>query len=202
MQSIVRSFRAGRFLAAFVLSALSIIVVPAVASARCPSRASSKPFEEFGDHAHYALVEGGSFEEGAPGWSLSDATIIEENESFEVAGGGSHSLEIDSDGVAISPSFCVSSEYPSFRFVARRTSGYLGALNVIVRWTDAWGVTHDATSATVQLGTSWALTPVLRLSGVLPLWMPGSTLNVRLVFQPAWGASWAIDDVYIDPYSR
>jgi hypothetical protein len=33
--------------------------------------------------------------------------------------------------------------------------------------------------------------------------MPGSTLEVKLVFKPeAYGGAWAIDDVFIDPYSR
>ena len=38
---------------------------------------------------------------------------------------------------------------------------------------------------------------------MLPLWMPGSTLNVHLVFRPqSYGGAWAIDDVYVDPYKK
>ena len=41
------------------------------------------------------------------------------------------------------------------------------------------------------------------LGASLPLWQPGTTLDVRLQFLPArYGGPWAIDDIYLDPYSR
>ena len=51
--------------------------------------------------------------------------------------------------------------------------------------------------------TSWAASPVLLLGAALPLWQSGSSLTVRLQFLPAqYGGPWAIDDVYVDPYSK
>ncbi len=125
----------------------------ACAYSRRPTRSA-----QFGDKAEYSLLQGGSFESGAPGWSLSNAKVVGGNESYNVAG-GSHSLAIQPTGIAVSPSFCVSIENPSFRFFARQTSGSWGVLNVILRWTDSSGTSHDTTVASLQSGTSWAAEP-------------------------------------------
>jgi hypothetical protein len=42
----------------------------------------------------------------------------------------------------------------------------------------------------------------MKLGNSVPLWLPGSTLDVQLVFTSTGGGSWAIDDVFIDPYRR
>jgi hypothetical protein len=171
----------------------------AATSAVCPSAPVSTPFARFGDSADYSLVPGGSFESGAPGWSLTGATIVSGNESYEVDA-GTQSLAIQPGGVALSPAVCVTTADPTFRFFMRRTSGSWGVLNVSLRWTDASGVTHNTTVASLPGATVWLPTPTLRLAGALPLWQPGSVLNVELVFSPAqYGGAWEIDDVYIDP---
>jgi hypothetical protein len=177
--------------------------VPVAAdAAACSSGQVSHPFKQFGDSAGYSLLPGGSFEAGAPGWALSGAAVVSGNESYNVAG-GSHSLAINATGVAVSPAFCVSVANPSFRFFARRTSGSWGVLNVILRWSESSGATHETTVAAIQSGTSWTVSPTLKLATTLPLWQEGSTLSARLVFKPEpYGGAWAIDDVYIDPYSR
>lgn len=183
------------------LAAFGLAAVPALAATAegCAPTPLSTPFAQFGDSAQYGPVAGGSFESGAAGWSLSNATVVAGNESYEVAG-GSHSLAIQPTGAAVSPAFCVSTADPSFGFFARRTSGSWGALNVILRWTDADGAIHNTTVASLQSGTSWTPIPVLKLASALPLWQPRGTLNVALVFKPEqYGGAWAIDDVYIDP---
>jgi hypothetical protein len=202
MKSIDRCSRAAKLLAGLTASALFIGVVPAVAIAGCPSYPVSQPFVQFGDTANYTLLQGGSFESGTPGWSLTNTSVVNQNESYKVEG-GSHSLAIAANGVAVSPAFCVSTEQPYFRLFARRTGGSWGVLNVIVRWTDQSGTTHETTSAALQSGTSWTVSPVLQLGSMLPLWESGQTLSVKLVFKPEpYGGPFAIDDVYIDPYKR
>jgi hypothetical protein len=47
-----------------------------------------------------------------------------------------------------------------------------------------------------------AASPAMPLGNSLPLWLPGSSLQVRLSFQPTWTSSWSIDDVFLDSYSR
>jgi hypothetical protein len=175
---------------------------PAPAGGGCASSATSTPFAQFGDNATYSLLAGGSFESGAPGWSLTNAKVVSGNESYNVAG-GSHSLAIEPNGSAVSPAFCVSIENPTFRFFARQTSGSWGVLNVSLQWTDSSGTTHTTTVGSLQSGTSWAASPLLQLSSTLPLWQGSETLSVKLLFAPeATGGAWAIDDVYIDPYRR
>jgi hypothetical protein len=175
---------------------------PVAANAACPTSSISHPFASLGDNSAYSLVQGGSFESGAPGWALTNSAVVSGNESYNVAG-GSHSLAVQPNGTAVSPKICVSTAYPSFRFFARRTSGSWGVLNVILRWTDSSGTTHDTTVAAIQSGTSWTASSVLKLATTLPLSQSGETLSARLVFKPEpYGGAWAIDDVYVDPYAR
>jgi hypothetical protein len=194
----ISTIAAGLFSTLFLIGA-----VPAAASAAaCPSNPTSQMFKQFADNAEYSLVQGGSFEAGAPGWSLTNSAIVSGNESYKVAG-GSHSLAIQPNGEAVTPAFCVSIANPSFRFFARQTSGSWAVLNTILRWTDSSGTTHDTTVAALQTGTSWTVSPVMKLASTLPLWQLGSTLSVKIVFKPEqYGGAWAIDDVYIDPYRR
>jgi hypothetical protein len=161
---------------------------------------ASKALAQFGDNAAYALLAGGSFESGAPGWSLNRAEIVRGSG----ANGGTDSLVIQPLGTAVSPTFCVSSEYPSFRFFARQVSGIsLGAaLNVSLRWTDAFGLPQVTPVGLLPASGSWVLSPVLKLASALPLWQAGSTLDASVAFQPTLSGAWAIDDVLIDPYSR
>ena len=202
MPYIIRPRCTWRAFATAVISTLLIAAAPSAASAACPTSSTSHPFTKFGDSAAYSLVPGGNFETGAAGWQLSGGSIVAGNESYDVAG-GSHSLAIQPTGSAVSPSICVSTAYPSFRFFARRTSGSWGVLNVILRWTDASGTVHNTTVAAIQSGTSWTVSPILALASTLPLWQPAETLSARLVFKPEpYGGAWAIDDVYVDPYSR
>ena len=172
------------------------------AGAGCQLGSLSTPFAGFGDSASYAPVSGGSFEAGTAGWSLSGAAVAAGNESFGVAG-GTRSLAIQPNGQAISPAFCVDISQPTMRFFARQTSGSWAVLNVIMRWTDPAGATHDTTLGSLQSGTAWKPSPVLGLASSLPLWQRGETLSARLVFKPEpYGGAWAIDDLYVDPRMR
>jgi hypothetical protein len=207
MFNVIATRRARKVVAAGFTTALLAGILPAAASAGCPSNPTSNVFAQFNDNAAYVLVQGGNFESGAPGWSLTKAAVVEEAGS---PSGDRHALAIQPGGVAVSPAFCVSSEYPTFRFLVHQISGG-GTLNVSLRWTDAWGWTHNNLVSSLQAGTSWSLSPVLKLASELPLWMPGSTINARLVFEPAQGSffernrssgAWAVDGVYVDPHSR
>jgi hypothetical protein len=202
MSNPITTRNARRIVAAVFSTALLSAVVPAVAGAACPSSSTSEPFAKFGDTAAYSALAGGSFESGAPGWSLSNSTVVSGNESYNVAG-GSHSLAIQPTGIAVSPAFCVNTAEPSFRFFLRQTSGSWAVLNVVLRWTDSSGTSHDTTVGSLQTGTSWQASPVLQLATTLPLTTSSSAISAKLVFKPEpYGGAWAIDDVYVDPHSR
>jgi hypothetical protein len=191
-----------------ISSVLLLCAAPALAHANCAATATSKAFAPWGDQASYTLVEGGLFESGVQNWSLGSAQVVsetpeEENGDYNFAdesgNGSSHALQIPAGATVVSPPFCVDSTYPSFRFLVRRVDGQYDSsrLDVSLRWADSQG-THETADASLQAHRDWTITPVLGLASKLPA---GGTPNVRLVFQPR-GATFAIDDVYVDPYSR
>ena len=189
-----------------LLSAVAVFVVPAAAQAACASTPTTKPFQAFGDGHDYSLVPNGGFESGAGGWSLPGARVTTGNESWSVrAAGDSKSLAIDATGTAVSPTVCIDIKRPTYRFFARRTSGSWGVLNLRVRWQDSSGRTNETTIAALDssFGAAWRVSPVYNIASLLGLWNADQDASVQLVFDPEnSGGSWAIDDVYVDPYGR
>jgi hypothetical protein len=198
-----RGLRAG-FTA--LLSAVAVFVVPAAAQAACSSTPTTKAFQAFGDTNNYSLVPNGGFEAGTGGWSLSRSVVTAGNEPWSVRGAGdSKSLAIDAGGVAVSPTVCIDINRPTYRFFAKRTSGSWGVLNLRVRWQDASGRTNETTIAALDSssGTAWRVSPALNIASLLGLWNADQDASVQLVFDPEnSGGSWAIDDIYVDPYGR
>jgi hypothetical protein len=114
------------------------------------------------------------------------------------------SLAIPAGAVATSPALCVGEQHPTLRLFARRAGGTSGALNVKLNWKDASGRTNTTTVASLNgSDAAWHVTDPLALATALPLWNPGQTLQVQLVFDAEDnGGAWAIDDVYVDPWTR
>jgi len=80
---------------------------------------SSTVFSSLGDTANYTPLTGGTFEGDMSGWTLNSASVAPGNEPWQVDGAGdSRSLSIASGGTAVSPTFCVSSKTPTWRFFA------------------------------------------------------------------------------------
>jgi hypothetical protein len=185
-------------------AAVTLAVVPA-AQAACTATPTTKAFAAFGDNADYTLAPAGAFESGATGWSLTGSSVVNGNEPARVHGAAdSKSLAISATGKAVSPPFCVGIQHPSFRFFARRTSGTWGVLNVKLRYKNPGGVTNETTVGSVNAGdTAWHPTAPIALSTVLGLWHADQSASVQIVLDPEdSGGAWAVDDVYIDPYSR
>lgn len=193
----------GRLVGVVAATVIALFGVPAAAQAACPTAALSKPFAAFGDTANYNLLSNGAFEGGTGGWSLSGASVVSGNESFKVRDAAdSKSLAISATGTAVSPKFCVSTDHPSFRFFAKRTSGSWGVLNVSLRWS-VDGATNETVVGSFSGGTAWSPTQSFNLSQVLGLWNADQVGTAQIVFDPEnYGGDWAIDDVYIDPYTR
>jgi hypothetical protein len=183
---------------ALVVGAPLVGALPAAAAA-CPAVPASQVFAPLGDSASYALVPGGTFEASASGWSLSEGEVISENVTLTH---GKKALLVKPRGRVVSPPFCVTSEDPTFRFLYRTVHG-AGKLNVGVSFTDQAGTSHETVVAELPAKSSWTASPVLPLSTVLPLETASSLEGVRLVFTATHpGLSFAIADVYIDPYRR
>jgi hypothetical protein len=195
----MRSFTGGLVGATLLIGAL-----PAVASAGCPAGSTSQPFFRWLDLASYSQVPGGSFESGTTGWSLTNAKVVNGNESYSVQG-GMRSLSLKAGAVAVSPSFCLDITEPTFRFFDRASSGSASPLRLSLMWTDMQGETDVTPVGFVSPTSSWEPSPVMLLDLALPLSLLESTLgslSVRLVYETGSAGEWHLDDAYYDPYAR
>lgn len=191
----------GALLGALVLA---LGVVPA-AQAACPTAPTVKAFAGFGDNADYSLIPGGAFESGTTGWSLSGAAVATGNESYKVHGGAdTKSLAVTPAGKAVSAAFCADIAHPTFRLFARRTGGSWGVLYVKVRWTNPSGAVNETVVGAISASdTAWHPSAIYNLAQVMGIWNGDQAIQTQLVFDPDdAGGSWAIDDVYVDPYAR
>jgi hypothetical protein len=126
------------------------------------------------------------------------------NEPFFVHGAGERSaLALPSGSSATSPSMCVGILHPTMRFFARNRGSLLSTLRVEVLFEDASGRIHALPIGLVLGDNKWHPTlPFPVVANLLAL-LPGEHTAVAFRFVPTGlGASWVIDDVYVDPYGR
>ena len=203
-------FAKTRLLVASGLASLAAIAVlapaanagPLVASAPDCSSGGDPVFAPWLDPSSYVIDQGGAFEDGANGWSLSGASVVSGNESYSVHGAGdSHSLSVPAGSSATSATACVGIENPSMRFFVRSSGG--GFSHPCTSTSSSR--TRPATSTRCPSGwwgpaVSWHPSPMMPvLVNLLPL-LPGDHTPVQFRFTPVGGASWQVDDVYVDPW--
>jgi hypothetical protein len=179
------------------------VAAPAPPVAGCPSSPSSQVFAPFGDQAYYTQVPGATIGGEMEGWNLDLATTVDGGDGFGLGDSDANqSLWIDAGGLAESGTFCLSNQYPTWRFAAKSdTPDEAGGLDVWVVWTDASGDSGETQATTLAPSdyAGWSLTPSLDLGTTLS---DGATVTARLVFENGADAGWSIDDIYLDPYSR
>jgi hypothetical protein len=165
----------------------------------------SQPFLQFGDSAYYTPVRGGSFSGPLGGWTLNTAAVAAGGDPWNVADAPApdrRMLQISGGGEAVSPTFCLSNEFPTWRFFLQSVgSSSASALNVWVQWTDAQGNSGHVPVTALDGSSygSWSPSPVLVAGSGLA---DGATVNAQLVFNAKPGDAWNVDDVYVDPYAR
>jgi len=179
---------------------------PLVASApSCDVEVLEKPFARWLDPLTYHIVPGGTFEQGAAGWSLSNANVVSGNETFYVHGAGeSKSLSLPRGSSATTPTMCARLDKPVMRFFAKSSGGLLSlsTLYVDVLFETAGGQVASLPAGVVLPNTKWQPTlPLPVLASLLPL-LPGQATPVQFRFRPVGSATWTIDDVYFDPGRR
>jgi len=171
-------------------------------SPECTGQVLEQPFKQWRDYSNYTLLGGASFEDGAPGWTLSRAYTGAGNEPFQVRGGGdSRSLALQSGGSATSPTICVGLEHPTMRFFVRSSGGLLSlsTLSVEALVETSLGLVVPVPIGVVLPSTSWKPSArFLVVANLLPL-IPGEHTPVAFRFRAVGGATWTIDDVYVDP---
>jgi hypothetical protein len=178
-------------------------------ASNCDTQQLSQPFAPWADSANYTPVPGGSFEAGAPVWSLTgSAKVVSGNESFGVSSkSDSRSLSIPQGSTATSRSICVGLGEPTLRWFQKQSGGLLGlgsitsAMTVEVLFEDSLGQTLALPIGAGALNSGWSPSlPAVVIANLLPL-LPGQKTAVAFRFRALTG-NWTIDDVYVDPYSR
>jgi hypothetical protein len=175
----------------------------------CDNGAVSQPFAQFGDDNSYFLAPGGDFEGDAGEWADNGASVVADQEPWQVAGDGSNALSIPAGRSVVSPTMCVGLEHPTMRFFAHRSGGGLLAaasqLLVTARVETSLGLVVEVpvgTLTTLTNGAKWNKTPTqIVLASLLPL-LPGEHTPIQFRFTAVGSSSWVIDDVFVDPRSR
>jgi hypothetical protein len=174
----------------------------------CDTPVLTQPFGRWLDLAHYRLLPNGNFEAGSKWWTLSNASVVAGNETFNVNGPGERSsLLIKPGGSATSSSVCVGLDSPTLRlFAVSKGSSLLGsvvtALTVEVLFEDPTGAVHSLPIGAVTPSSKWSPSlPLPVVANLLPL-LPGQRTAVAFRFRAVGGAEWRIDDIYVDPRSR
>ena len=182
------------------LAFVGFSAAPAAASsgASCSEPVLSQPFLSYGDSNHYMEVPGqnaNSF--NGEGWTLSGGAKVE---AVSQAGGKSASvLNLPSGSKAVSPTVCVTSEYPVARMMVRNVVGAEGvSFNVSYAGTASWE--HPKNTGQVHgTGTEWTLSaPVNLQPEKLSGWQ-----QVKFTLIPGGTSSdFQVYDFYVDPFCR
>src|SRR3954447_22824845 len=98
----MNGFRRARIALLGTLTGAALFVAPSAANAgllvqsapSCDNGAFSQPFAQFGDDNNYFLAPGGDFEGAAGDWADNGARVVSDQEPWQVAGAGSHALNI------------------------------------------------------------------------------------------------------------
>jgi hypothetical protein len=171
----------------------------AATSSSCTYGPASHPFASWGDVASYTPVPGGSFETGAPGWTLAGgAKVVSGNESYYTSSRyDSHSLALPAGSSATTAPFCVSLNRPTIRVFVANAGSSSSRLRVKVVFRSLLGVLGVLDGGTVTAGPAWKPSPIMLATLNAPL----GTKSAQFVFTPADSSgAWRIDDLYVDPW--
>jgi hypothetical protein len=165
----------------------------------CDSATLSQPFSAWGDTSQYKLVPGGSFENGASGWTFSHgAAVVAGSEPFGATGSvGSSSVQLPAGASVTSPFTCVDAAYPTFRFFGRNNSLLSTvAVSVVYKLPILGEVAVPV--GVVALSGDWQPSAQMLTASAVTGLLSGGTANLALRFTALTGNS-QIDDVFVDP---
>ncbi len=90
-------------------------------------------------------MHGGSFNGPLDDWTLNTASVTPGGDPWNVTDAPApdrRMIQVGADGEAVSPTFCLSNMFPTWRFFLQSVgTSPASALNVWVQWTDAQGST-------------------------------------------------------------
>jgi hypothetical protein len=182
-----------------VLATTAATAGPAGATLQCSGQTYVRPFLPWLDPANYVLVPGGSLE-SSTGWTLQGAAqLVTGNEPWKVnAGTDARSLSLPAGSSATTPPLCVTLLHPTLRFFATG-SGPVTSLLRVDAITTVGGLKLVTPVGLVTVGGWRPTLPMLFLTNLVsPV-----TGTVQFRFTAVGlGASFRIDDVYVDPFKQ
>jgi hypothetical protein len=185
--------------AAFVAGpAQAATTMSSVDTSMCSTPTLSQPFLSWQDSNWYELVPGqspGNFD--GSGWVLSGGARIITTTLADGSTGAA--LDLPSGSKAVSPTLCVSSDYPTARTMIRDVVGAEGVFfYVSYAGTDTWNTPKNTGQVHGQ-NTAWTLsTPVNLQPFNVSGWQP-----VRITLIPGGTKSdFQVYDLYVDPRMR
>ncbi len=168
----------------------------------CGARDMRTVFAPWLDPANYFVASNGNFETGAAAWDLAGgAAIGTGNEPFFVGDpGDGHSLVLPAGATATSASGCVQLGEPTIRLFVKVPAVVGSHLTIRASVENpTTGISVDTSYTVVSaMQAGWMPTPEIALgnfgANVLP---EDLTVSIRSTGTPA---TWAVDDLYVDPY--
>jgi hypothetical protein len=190
-----------------VLCALAVGTAQAgkFAASTCSWPKPTSVFQPWNDFNLYYPMSGGTFEDGAPGWSLSSgASIAAPNEPAHVHGANDNlSLGIPNGGSVTTAPMCVTSKTPAFRFFATNSGAADKPMQVFVNYTGTDGKPHSTKLPDQKTGNAWS--PMQRVSFVNAIQtvlnaygQTNVTFTFKVPYQSSSPANWRVDDLYVE----
>jgi len=202
-----RRLRVRGLLVASLVTAVSIVSTTAHAGtfndmAVCGNYVYKQAFSRWGDARYYTLAPGGAAEAQSR-WTLSGgAKFVSGNEIYYLnSPTDKSSLSLPAGSSARTDPMCVVLGSPTFRFMVLNTGASTGSLKIDVLYENVYGIVKAKTVANISAGSSW------NASVSLPVLLDADSLvrgdgkvAVAFRFTPqGTGASFKIDDVFVDP---
>lgn len=190
-------------IAAFALTSTAKAGLLGTGSASYCDPTAQQVFAPWGDSSYYASLFNGGFEGGGTGWYLSGgARVVSGNEPFLVGDeNDSHSLLLPEGSSAYSGTVCFALGDWHLRFFAKNVGSRTGSLRVqVVVPSLVGGLLTVLDGGTVSGSGTWAPSPRMELALCNVTSLLG-TKAVAFRFTPVGvGASYQLDDVYLDPW--
>ena len=167
-------------------------------SSQCSEPMLTQPFLAWGDRNWYTIVPGESPDSfGGAGWTLSGGAKLVQTTLYDGTSG--YVLDLPSGSRAVSPTLCVSSNYPTARTMVRNVVGSEGVFfYVSYAGTQTWN-TPKNTGQVHGNGTAWTLSDPVNIQ-------PSNSTGWQLVqftFIPGGQHSeFQIYNFYVDPYAK
>jgi hypothetical protein len=174
-----------------------------------------QPFYSWSDYEWYGILPGSTFETGKTpsGWTFKNKAVVKPGGNPSRPWSDRYSLSMPPKSYVITPAFCIDQYSPYSRMFAYRTpdpayvppagdTSQPGGLKIDLIYTDAVTrrtVTKNLT--TIYQGQTWDPTQQFPLvdSSVTPKWDTSGRASAKYQFTALPGATWTIDDVFVDP---